>query len=62
MIGVLVFVDAIASTASSHRLGCRCDVCAAAAGDQEALARVLASLQIQARADARDATRTEVQA
>lgn len=60
MIGTIVLVDAIASTAASHSPRCRCDVCAAAAGNQEALARVLASLQIQARADARDATRTEV--
>lgn len=49
MIGVLVLVEAIQSTAMSHHGGCPCDTCAAAGGDQEALARLLMSIQIRAR-------------
>lgn len=41
MIGVLVFVEAIQSVALSHAVGCGCDVCAAAGGDQRALERLL---------------------
>lgn len=60
MIGVLTFVEAIQSTAMSHRHDCACDVCATARGDQEALERLLARIQIQARADARAASPSEV--
>lgn len=60
MIGALVLVEAIQSTAMSHRRGCTCDVCASVAGDQEALERLLAGIQIQARDDARAASPSEV--
>lgn len=59
MIAALVLIDAIASTASSHHPGCACDVCAAASGDQEALERLLLSIQVAARTDGGDTTGIE---
>lgn len=40
----MALIEAVASTAMSHKDGCRCDVCLAADGDKEAMGRVMSGV------------------